>query len=147
MIVLLRILIVLVGIAMYVKGETYTKLLGQSNKIFKTLMGIPMGLLWLLSGHWLAALIVMGAYAIATQVSYGDNNWLTKLVGKRLAITITGFCLGLASWPFLGLLALLQALLAAIVWYGVSILDDANIVKEPYVAILRSIGGLCLIPL
>ena len=132
---------------MYVKGETATKWLGQSNKLFKTFMGVPIGLIYGLITHsWLLALLPMVSYAIMTQFGYGDNNWLTKLVGKKWAITIVGACLGLASLPIIGVYCLIQALISGVAFHIISEFDDADKVKEPYIAILRGLFGTICLP-
>ena len=90
--------------------------------------------------------LLSASYALATQVGYGDNNWLTKLVGKGWAIIITGVCLGLASWPILGFFAILQAILSGGAWLILHALDDSDIIKEPLLGYLRgAIATICLI--
>lgn len=139
-------LMIVSGIAMYVKGETDTKWLGKASQGFKTMMGIPMGLLWAIAGHPWAGLITMGTYAIAAVAfGYGTNNPWTKWFGKDAAVIITGAAFGLASVPILGLVAILQSLIAGWAWGVIHTLDDSGKVKEPRVAIYRAIGALCLI--
>ena len=108
------------------------------SKFIKYCVGIPIAAIYLLTGHnWVTAILIIVSYFIATQFGYGENNWLTKLVGNRIAITICGGLLGLASWPILGFFALLQALLSAGAWFYLSVLDDSDKLKEPFIGLLR----------
>lgn len=125
------IFIPLVASIWYCLGEIY-------SKFIKYIIGIPIAGIAMICGHsWLTGLYIIASYAIATQFGYGENNWLTKLVGNRWAITICGGLLGLASMPLLGYYSLLQALISAGVWYWLSTKD--GIINEPYLGLIR--GG------
>ena len=142
---MINLLIILAGVLMYVKGETETKWLGKSDKVFKYAMGVPMALLGVL-GFWSwVPLIAALTYFIACEFGYGENNPLTKLLGKRGAITFCGGALGLASFPFIGWMALVQCAISATAFYYIAELDDNGVIKEPWVAIWRAIFGTLLI--
>ena len=130
-------ILVLIGTLFYTLGEIYSKFL-------KYIMGIPMGLVYGLFTHnWVTAGLIAISYAIATQFGYGENNWLTKLVGNKWAITICGGLLGLAGYPILGFFALLQALLSAVVWNWLSTKD--GVINEPWVGIIRGLSATILL--
>ena len=132
--IIIKILMILAGVIMYALGE-------NKKQIFKHLMGIPMGLLWLISGHYWMALLTMGTYPIATLCfGYGVNNPWTKWLGEQNAIILTGAMLGLASMPVIGAWSLLAALISGWAWY---IIWKRNI-NEPWCSIYRS-ASACLL--
>jgi hypothetical protein len=107
-------------------------------------MGIPIGLVWgIYNLSFIAFILPIITYFIATQFGYGVDNWLTKLVGKMNAIIICGILLGLASFPIIGYWAILQAIISGLTfWY---LEKKTGIIDEPYVAILRGLLGTCLL--
>jgi hypothetical protein len=135
---MINILIVVLATLLYVKGQCETKWLGKPHKNWKLTLGIPVGILGSIVVGSFIPLLCLGTYAIAGSMGYGDNNWLTKLVGKRNAITICGALLGLASIPLLGFLGVIQGIVAAAAFYYIAELDDSGIIKEPFVAIGRA---------
>jgi hypothetical protein len=133
------ILVPIVCALWYCAGELW-------SKFIKYCVGIPIAGIALLTGHgWLTAIFIIASYAIATQFGYGENNWLTKLLGNRGAITFCGLAIGLASWPVLGFFAILQALLSAGAWCYLSILDDNGTIKEPFVGLIRGFSAAVLL--
>ena len=136
---ILPILMVIAGTTMYTLGELY-------NKVLKYLMGIPISCIAVVMFKSLSPAWCILTYLIATEFGYGDNNPLTKLLGKRGAITFCGVALGLASFPIIGLWCLLSGLVSGIAFYVIAVLDDADIVKEPFVGIFRGLAGtICLL--
>lgn len=136
---LLGILCMISATLVYLKGET-DSFLGKPNKWIKTLMGIPIGLLYMAFYHlWIQGALVMLTYFIALQFGYGDNNWTVKLFGKRGAVTFCGCLMGLASAPILLWWAILATILSGLTFYELDALNAE--IKEPWVAILRGIGG------
>jgi len=131
---LVNIAMIASGTAMYWAGEIYKKEL-------KYAMGIPIGLLACITHGWIVMLLCFLTYFIACEFGYGDNNPLTKLLGKRGAITFCGAALGLASFPIIGYLAILAMIVSGFNFYYISIWDDAGKIKEPWIAILRGLGG------
>lgn len=126
------VVVILLGIAMYIIGQLW-------RKEFKYAMGVPIGLLLALKSGTMTPLWLILTYFIACEIGYGDNNPLTHIVGKRNAITIHGIACGLACFPVLGVLAILAGLIAGISFWVIAKYDDEEVIKEPYVAILRGI--------
>jgi hypothetical protein len=140
---LLGILAILGATCLYAKGETETKLLGKSNKWYKTLMGIPIALC-LLPYNFPYSLLCMVTYFIALQFGYGVNNWTVKLFGKMGAIIFCGALMGIASIPVLGWWAILQTIISGYTFYWLEKKNDT--IHEPWVAIIRGVGGtICLL--
>ena len=111
---------------------------------------IPIGIVGAIISNSDLPLLCIISYLIATELGYGDNNWLTKLVGKKWAIIIVGTALGLASFPIIGWYCLLQGFISGLNFGILHQLDDADIIKEPWIAILRGfVGtiGLCIFPM
>jgi hypothetical protein len=132
--------LVFLAVLLYIKGECETKLLGKPDKIHKMMLGIPLGIL---SGLivWIMGVIT---YIIAGSMGYGENNWLTKLVGEKWAITICGVLLGLASFPIIGDWSILQAIISGATWYYLRTQEGK--INEPFVAIWRALSSTILIP-
>jgi hypothetical protein len=138
---MIKLLLILIAICLYIKGECDTKWLGKSNKNWKMSLGLPICLLvW---GHWWLMPITILAYVIAGSMGYGINNWFTKLVGEQNAIIGCGALLGLASFPIIGWLSILASILSGYVWYWLWKKD--GVINEPWVAILRSLAALILL--
>lgn len=131
---MIKLLMILSGIAFYWAGENY-------NKIFKYLMGVPIGLLYVLGlGHDWAGLLAMLTYFIATNAfGYGEKNLWTKWLGERNAIILTGAMLGLASFPIIGYWAILSMCVSGTTWYWIW----KKNVNEPMCSIWRSLSALC----
>lgn len=127
---------VLLATMFYWAGEIH-------NKWFKYLMGIPVAL----SFVWKTpeAMMCILTYFVACQLGYGDNNPMTKIFGKRAAIVIHGTAVGLASFPILGMYALIQGIVSGCAFYAIAEFDDAGQLHEPYIAIFRGLFGTCLL--
>jgi hypothetical protein len=135
--IIASVLMVTSGVAMYWAGE-------NKDKIFKYLTGIPIGVIGALAMWSWWPLLAIPTYFIASWAfGYGTKNPWTKWFGNAAAITITGAALGLASLPLIGAWCVLQALISAGVWYWLH--TKNGVINEPYVAIYRALGGLCLI--
>ena len=135
---ILKLLMVISGTLMYTAGELY-------DKNLKYMMGIPISILACILYHSIWPLFCVLTYFIATEFGYGDTNPLTLLLGKRGAITFCGAALGLASFPIIGLWSILGMIISATAFYVISVLDDKNIVKEPFVGLGRGLFGTIML--
>jgi hypothetical protein len=125
------------GVYMYYLGE-------NKKQLFKWLMGLPIGGLWILAGHPWIGLMTMLAYYIATVAfGYGEKNPWTKWLGERNAIILTGAALGAAMFPIVGMWAILSMCISGTMWYWLWTKD--GVINEPYVAIGRSLSALILL--
>ena len=105
-------------------------------------MGIPIAILcW---GSWIS-LLAIPAYWIATSAfPYGEKSWLNFL-GERGKFFAVGLALGLCSFIVLPFgLALSQSLLSGISFVAVKVLDDKDILKNPWVELARGFLGTIL---
>jgi hypothetical protein len=142
---IINLLCILIGIALYVKGETSESFLGKSNKNWKLAVGVPFALVLLFTGHWIQALICILAYVIASWAfGYGVNNLWTKWFGEDAAVIITGAALGLALSSYKRWMGIPQAVLAGWGWGLIYQCDKAGKIKEPYVALYRITIALIL---
>jgi hypothetical protein len=82
-------------------------------------------------------------YFLATNVcSYGDKSPAFKSLSKGLKFALSGFAYGLAPIFILGVSnGLLQAFIAMLGFYVIYILDESNIIKNPWVELLRGVVG------
>ena len=141
---ILKVLMVLSGTYMYIRGETmdgWAGKLGKCNKAFKYWMGVPLALLSLpIVG--LAGLLLIPTYWLACNAGYGENNWITKLIGKTNAVILHGTLVGLASIPFLGLWwGLFGGVVSGLGFYLIYREDCKGAMKEPQIALLRGLAG------
>lgn len=107
-------------------------------------MGVPIGLLaW---KGWIPFFTCAGAYFLATNLfGYGEKTPILKYLPKWLKFTVSGFIFGLASFPILGWWSFLQAGISALAFYIIFVLDEKNIVKNPWVELLRGFfGTICM---
>ena len=103
-------------------------------------MGLFIGaLLW---KGWLAYGLCVGGYFLATNLfGYGEKTPILKYLPKWAKFTVSGIMYGLVGFALLGpILAISQGIVAGISFYILMLLDDAEIVKNPYQELLR--GGL-----
>lgn len=128
------IILIILGIIMYTLGENY-------NKNFKYAMGIPMGIIAALVLKSFIPLLAILSYLIANEIGYGDNNLLTKWVGKRLAIVIHGTALGLACFPIVWGWALLSGIISCLGFIIIDVFDRQGKIGEPWVAIFRALSA------
>lgn len=142
---LLGILMCLSGTFMYYIGETSNILHIPSNKLYKSLMGLPIGFFaFFLHFSLLQSLLTIASYFIALQFGYGSNNWLTKLVGNKGALAICGFLMGVASFPILGWFSILQGIVSSATFLCIDAYKEK--IVEPWVATIRGVlGTICLL--
>jgi len=121
---------------------------GQINKLFRWCMGFPIGFIMSIGNYswlWVSINTVLSglAYLIATNAfSYGEKSWTTKLFGPWVSMGLSGLTYGACSFIFLPwYFALGQTVLSTVAFLGIKYLDDKDIVKNPWVEILRGISG------
>jgi tetrahydromethanopterin S-methyltransferase subunit G len=133
---MIKLLMILSGIVCYYYGENF-------NKIGKTMIGIPIGLLYGLGlGHDWAGLLAMLTYFIATNAfGYGEKNIWVKWIGEQNSIILTGAMLGLAAFPVIGAWAILSMCISGTSWYVIW----KRQVNEPFCAIYRAFSALILL--
>ena len=116
---------------------------GQWWKPARWLMGIPIGLIGLFSGHPYS-LLAIPAYWIATSAfPYGDGSWL-NIFGECGKWAICGFVFGLASAPVLGYWSIAQAIVSGGGFVILHYLDEKDVVKNPFQELLRGFIGTIL---
>lgn len=104
-----------------------------SMKILRWFMGIPIALI--LHNGWYVL-----TYFIATSVFvYGDNSWVTALVGRRGAWIVHGLAFGLAS------IQPLYALWTAVVFYLLFFIADEGVIDNKYAEFGRGFLGTLLL--
>jgi hypothetical protein len=135
---LIKLGMVVSGTALYTCGELYKKELKYIMGLFIAPLGALLLHSWIPLWCWLT-------YFIACEFGYGDNNPLTKLLGKRGAITFCGGAVGLAAAPILGYWCILGGIISAGAWYILSWADDADFIKEPWIGIIRGFTGTMLL--
>jgi len=111
-----------------------------NQKLWRWLMGVVIGLmLW---KGWFAYGICIVAYLLATNLfGYGEKTPILKYLPKWAKFFMSGFMFGLASMSLVGpIYGLIQAIVGGLSFYVLMLLDDAEIVKNPYQELLR--GGL-----
>lgn len=117
-----------------------------NQKLWRWLMGLPIALIYCW-GHFSLITVLLStiAYFIATNVfGYGEKNKFTRWAGKYGQFAVSGFAFGMASYFLLGNIAFLQAIIGAISFVVIKILDDKNIVKNPFCELLRGLCGTIL---
>ena len=122
------------GTILYCMGE-------EENKNLKYIMGLPIALFCGLALESPIPILCALTYWIACEIGYGDNNPLTKLVGKRAAITIHGAAIGLAAAPVIGWYCIATGIFVGSSFLMLAILDDNNKVKEPWIGFWRGLTG------
>ena len=122
----MTILIPLISGLLYMTG-------GQWWKPARWLMGIPISLI---THNWLYIV----TYYVATAVFvYGDNSWVSKLVGRKGARIVHGIVFGLASLHYI------YALWTAVAFYIIFEIAENNLIDNKYAEFLRgSLGTLVL---
>lgn len=119
---------------------------GQWWKPARWLMGLPIGIIavW---GAWtvqslITVILTTAAYWIATSAfPYGEGSWLDFLgeEGKFLVCGLVfGACslINLTPWW-----AVIQIAISGLCWWFIKVLDDQDIVKNPWVELLRGFCG------
>jgi len=113
-----------------------------NQKLWRWGMGAVIGLLsW---ESWIAYLLTIASYYIATNIPYGEKSPLNFL-GETGKFFVCGFSFGLASIPSLGIFTgLEQGVLSGLGFIAIKALDDKNILKNPFVEFGRGfLGTLC----
>lgn len=115
-------------------------------------MGIPIGFLFTLGiVPWnivLLTTVLCGiTYYIATAVfKYGEKSWLNFL-GEDGKFAACGLAFGLASIPALGFeFGLYQGLMSMMGFLAVKVLDDNEMIKNPWIERLRGFVGTMFFP-
>jgi hypothetical protein len=111
-----------------------------NQKIWRMFIGIPISfLIW---GHWVQMGLVILAYATIPFIfKYGEKSWLNFL-GEYGKFFVSGLSFGACSFIVLPLwFAVSQTILSGISFLAIKWLDDKNIVKNPWVELLRGFMG------
>jgi hypothetical protein len=146
--ILLKIIIpFLSGFLYRAGGADQTPWLPICQKWVRWLMGIPVGFLFTIGiVPWnivaITTVLCGITYYIATAAfKYGEKSWLNFL-GEYGKFTVCGLAFGLAAIPAIGIVAgIIQGIVSAIGFLTIKILDDKNIVKNPWVERLRGFFG------
>jgi hypothetical protein len=120
---------------------------GQINKWIRWTMGSIIGLIAVcITMSWWTILYCFVTYFIATSAfPYGEKSWLNKFMCEYVKWFVCGFVFGLAAFPILGYWSVVQAMIAGVCWVVLKILDDKNIVKNPWQELLRGLLGTVII--
>lgn len=124
-------------------GSDQWKWCPMNQKLWRWLMGAAIGLmLW---KGWLVYALTIGLYFLTTNLfGYGDKTPILKYLPKPWKFACSGFAFGLASIPLLGWWGLLQGIVSGAAFYGLYLLDEADIVKNPWQELLRgALGTIC----
>ena len=114
---------------------------GQRNKWYRWLMGIPIAIIGIFTYHYWAIFAIPTYWVATSAFPYGEKSWLNFL-GEYGKFFVVGLVLGSCSFILLPFgLALLQSLLSGISFLILKILDDKDIVKNPYQELLRGFFG------
>jgi hypothetical protein len=135
---MMPLILIAIGGLFYTFGELFKKELKYAMGVLPAIIGAFYYHSWFIL--WAAL-----TYFIACEIGYGENNPLTKIVGKRAAITIHGTAVGLASYPFVGLWCILGGIISGVGFFVIAKYDDDGKIVEPFVAIGRSIVGLIIL--
>ena len=101
----------------------------HGNKWYRWLLGIPIAII---THNWLFVI----TYYIATAVFvYGDNSWVSKLVGRKGARILHGIAFGLAS------LQPLFAMWTVVIFYILFEMAENNVIDNAWAERLRGFFG------
>jgi hypothetical protein len=110
-----------------------------NQKLWRSFIGIPIGIYFAFYNQSLIPLLCILTYWF--QSSYGEDSYLNFL-GERGKFAFCGFVFGISSIPAYGLLyGLIQGIVSSCAFLCIKILDDKNIVKNPWVERLRGFFG------
>lgn len=117
---------------------------GQWWKPARWLMGIPIAVVGISHYHYWAIMAIPAYWVATSAFPYGDGSWL-NIFGEYGKWAVCGLAFGLASIVILNpIVAIIQAIVAALGFTLLHWLDEKNIVKNPYQEILRGMVGTCL---
>ena len=109
------------------------------QKLWRSFIGIPIGIFFAFYNQSLIPLLCILTYWF--QPPYGENSYLNFL-GENGKFATCGFVFGLSSIPAVGLqYGLIQAFFSAFMFTVIKIMDDEEIVKNPWVERLRGFFG------
>jgi hypothetical protein len=118
---------------------------GQKWCWYRWGMGLPISLIALIFTHNPLNLLCIPTYYIATSAfPYGEKSWLNFL-GEGGKFFVCGLAFGFASIPILGFIGILQGIISGFAFLGIKILDNKDIIKNPWVEFLRGCLGSCLL--
>ena len=127
-------------------GMDQIKWIPVNQKIWRWLgIGLFIGIMFMLLRNSYKPLLVIPMYIIAIQgMPYGEKSWLNFLP-KWTKFTVSGIMYGLAGFALLGpVLAIIQGIVGAVAYLVLMVLDDKEIVKNPYQELLRGALGTIL---
>lgn len=123
-----------------------------NQKWWRWLMGIPIGFLFTIgTTPWnivFVTTILCGiTYYIATAAfKYGEKSWLNFL-GEDGKFAVCGLVFGLASIPAIGVeFGLSQGLISMMGFLAIKVLDDNEMIKNPWIERLRGFVGTMFFP-
>lgn len=102
---------------------------GQYNKWFRWLMGVPIAIIL---HNWM---FIITYYIAGAVFVYGDNSWVSKLVGRKGARIIHGLAFGLAS------LQPIFAIWTTITFYILFELAEHDVIDNKYSELGRGFLG------
>ena len=129
------ILIPVISALLYLAG-------GQIKNIYRWLMGVPIFLIAILTGHsWFSIFAILTYWLATSAFPYGEKSWLNFL-GEWGKFAVCGLVMGLASIVVLGwLVGLIQGIVGLIAFVVIKYLDDNGIMKNPWVELCRGFFG------
>lgn len=124
----------------------YLGIKGFNAKLWRWLMGIPIGVVYGLIHHqWICIITATIAYLLATMLPYGEKSYLNFL-GEKGKFIFCGLAFGACSFTMLPVgWALLQTLLGGLSFYLIKVFDDDGVIGNPWVELLRGFFGAIVI--
>lgn len=119
---------------------------GQWWKPARWFMGLPISLIYIWGKWTMESLIIIvlttAAYWIATSAfPYGEDSWLNFL-GEELKFVVCGIVFGIASFAILSITGMIfQAVISGLCFWFIKVLDDNDVIKNPWVELLRGFCG------
>ena len=119
---------------------------GQWLKLARWLIGLPIFIIAIVTGHSWTAIFAVLTYFLATNVfSYGDNMWTSKIFGRWISMGLSGLAYGAASIVVLGLFwGIIQGIVGMVSFLILKWLDDTDRLKNPWQELLRGFLGTVL---
>ena len=137
---MIHLLIPIVSALLYRAGGTdQWKWCILNQKLWRWLIGIVIGLL-LWKGWILYGLAILAYFLSTNAFGYGDKTPVLKYLPQNIKHLVSGMIFGLASFPLIGLWALLQMAISGVAFY----LIEVKKVNNPWAEWLRGgIGTIC----